>query len=65
MVLLTLAHAPGDWIQNPQDGGKTATDDEGLLNIATISLGVNSRLPYQLVNNVKEREASYALSAVR
>jgi hypothetical protein len=53
-----LAHAPGDGVQGPQDGGQRATDHEGAADVAAQGVGVAARFPAEHVEDVEEGDAA-------
>jgi len=53
-----LAHAPGDGVESPQDGGQRATDQEGAADVAAQGIGVAASLPAEHVEDVEEGDAA-------
>lgn len=53
-----LAHAPGDGVEGPQDGGQRAADHEGAADVATQGVGVFAGLPAEHVEDVEEGDAA-------
>jgi hypothetical protein len=53
-----LAHAPGDGVQSPQDGGQRAADQEGAADVAAQGVGVAARFPAEHVEDVEEGDAA-------
>jgi hypothetical protein len=54
----TLADAPGDGVESPQDGGQGAADQEGAADVAAQGVGVLARFPAEHVEDVEEGDAA-------
>jgi len=52
-----LAETPGDWVQEPEEGGERTAHEEGSSNVAAESRSVATGLPDELVDDVEESEA--------
>jgi hypothetical protein len=57
--LRALADSPRDWVQDPEQSSQASTVQESLLDIASECLGVDARLPCELVDDVEQSDTTY------
>ena len=61
--IATLAETPGDWVEEPEEGGERAADEEGAADILAHGVGVLAGLEGEHVRDVEEGGAAESVVA--